>query len=116
MSTHYLRDDERSYGFIEDTEISSLAPDKPVVVHVLDGQGNELVQFAEHNKGLIHVHRKTPNRLDGLTQGYDVLDCNKLINITHIGNNHLEIRGTKNPNFNPISQAEIGEMIQNLIK
>lgn len=114
--THVLRDDERIYGFIEDTEVSSLDPEKPVVVHVLDGQGNELLQFGEHKKGLIHVHSDNPNRLDGLTQGYDALDCNKPINITHIGNNHLKICGTKNSNFNPISQAEIGEMIQNLIK
>lgn len=115
MSTHYLTDDERTYGFIEDEEISSLDPERAVVVNVLDNLGNELDQYGEHSKGLIHVHRSNQNRLDGLTRAYAALDCTRPINISHIGNNHLTIQGIRNPDFVPASPEEIADMIQQMI-
>lgn len=116
MSRHYLTEDERTYGFIEDEEvISSLDPERAVVVHVLDNLGNELDQYGEHSKVLIHVHRSNQNRLDGLTRAYAALDCTRPINISHNGNNHLTIQGSRNQDFVPVSPEDVADMIQQMI-
>lgn len=116
MKKHDLSKMEVRHGYIKDDIIKKLTPRKQVVVHVIDLNGDYLVEYGEHIKGNVHVHNDHDDRLDGLTQAYLALDSNDPIYIGIEKNNHIIIQGTRNPDFTPVSLTEMANIIQQMIK